>query len=447
MRIKIKKRFLIGIIVICVVILVFYFITRSIPEVEVAMVKRGTVLETIAEDGKTRLARKFIISMPIEGCLFRMDLEVGDNVEKGQVLAKIDDYELVQKINGLKAQLDEISAQIVGVDKAKPKPEEIKTAQLQMEASRLGLEKIGKDLEIARIDYEKQEIEYNRILELWKDKVVSDSSYDKANQLFKSAKEHLKQAEIQKKIAIKDLEMKEEIYKRVINSVNDNEYQREVFLAQRERIKSEINILEERILKTQIISPVKGPVIEKFIEDEQVLLAGTPLLVIGDISSLEVEVDILSEEIGKVRVGQDVRISGKGIGDNVLKGRVNTIYPAGFKKISSLGIEQQRVKTLISFDDNAVNIRPGVSVDVGIIIAQSSDTLRIPENAIFKYLDGWAVFIVKGNNVYIQKIQTGLSDTEYIEVKEGLEEGQLFVFLPSNELKPGMRIRPINKTL
>ena len=116
---------------------------------------------------------------------------------------------------------------------------------------------------------------------------------------------------------------------------------------------------------------------EKFIEDEQVLPPGAPLLAIGDLSSIEVEADILSEEIGVVRVGQGVEISGKALGGKIVHGKVKTIYPSGFKKISSLGIEQQRVKTLIAFDNSDIGLRPEVSVDVKIIIAESPDALRI----------------------------------------------------------------------
>ena len=135
-----RKRIVIIVGVLIVLGLIFYMIKGSDMEIEVARVERGPVSEFISEDGKTRLSRKYTINMPVEGRLLRMGLEVDDYVEKGRVVAGIDPYQMRQKLAGLKAQLDEIAAQIIGVDQAKPKPEDIEAARLRVDASRLRLE-------------------------------------------------------------------------------------------------------------------------------------------------------------------------------------------------------------------------------------------------------------------------------------------------------------------
>ncbi|MBN2372439.1 efflux RND transporter periplasmic adaptor subunit [bacterium] len=438
-----RKRIII-VACICVVFgLIFYMFKGSGMEIEVARVDRGYVSKFISEDGKTRLSKTYTFNMPVDGRLLRIDLDVGDYVEKGQVVARIDPYQMRQELAGLKAQLDEISALIIGVDQAKPKPEDIEAARLRVEASRLRLENAGKELEIARINLERRSRDYDRMKGLWKEKALSESSYDEAEQIYKSASERMEQADIQKKVASRELEVDGTNYRRILNSADDNEYQRGVYNAQRQRIKTEINITEDRLAKTEIISPVSGPVMEKFIEDEQVLPPGTPILTIGDLSSIEIEADILSEEIGEVRVGQDVEVSGKAIGGKNVYGKIKTIYPSGFKKISSLGIEQQRVKTLMEFDNSGAGIRPGVSVDVRIIVAKNPNALRIPEKSVFRLSDGWAVFVLKGKRVYLQAISTGLRNTEHVEIMDGLAEGQAFVLLPPNGLEPGMKIKPV----
>lgn len=440
-----KKKFIVGIIVCSAICLIIYLMTRSSLELEVARAGRGSVSEFIAEDSKTRLAQKYTIGMPIEGRVLRIDLEVGDHVEKDQIVARIDPYSIMQRLEGLKAELKEISARITGVDEAKPKSEDIDAARLRVEVSKLKLENARRDLEIAQIDYTIQKRDYDRIDKLWKDNAIAQSVYDKADQLYKSSQERLEQAKIQSAVASRDLELNEAVYKRVLNSVDDNEYQREVYLAQIEKTKSEINILQDNLSKTQISSPVSGPVIEKFVEDELVLQPGTPLLAVGDLNSIEIEADILSEEIPRVRVGQEVEISGKALGGNSVKGRVKTIYPSGFKKISSLGIEQQRIKTLISFDNSDPGLRPGVSLDVKIIVAKAHDVLHVPEKAVFRHSGTWAVFVIRNNRAYIQEIKTGLKNTDYVEVTEGLAKDQIFVLNPPNALKPGMKVKPVYK--
>ena len=64
----------------------------------------------------------------------------------------------------------------------------------------------------------------------------------------------------------------------------------------------------------------------------------------------------MSEEVGRIEAGDPVEIFGKALQGQTLQGEVTRIYPAAFKKISSLGIEQQRVKVLIAYDPSSIMI-------------------------------------------------------------------------------------------
>ena len=181
-------------------------------------------------------------------------------------------------------------------------------------------------------------------------------------------------------------------------------------------------------------------VLEKYIEDRRVLLAGEPLLKIGDMDSIEIESDVLSEEIGPMRVGNRVEIKGKALQDRVVFGTVKRIYPSGFMKISSLGVEQQRVRTIIEFDNSEIQLRPGTSVDVRIITAQSENALAIPDRALFRHQEDWALFIVNGDVAELIAVEVGLRNDDWAEIVSGVEEGTLIVSELKNDLVDGLKV-------
>ena len=99
----------------------------------------------------------------------------------------------------------------------------------------------------------------------------------------------------------------------------------------------------------QIRAPVTGRVLKIIQESEAVVQAGTPLLEIGDPVDLEIVADLLSTDAVQIKPGSPVRIDGWG--GPPIQGRVTRVDPAGFLKVSALGIEEQRVRVTIDFVD------------------------------------------------------------------------------------------------
>ncbi|MFO7974662.1 MAG: efflux RND transporter periplasmic adaptor subunit, partial [Candidatus Hydrogenedentota bacterium] len=195
-------------------------------------------------------------------------------------------------------------------------------------------------------------------------------------------------------------------------------------------------------------APVDSVLLEKHIEDSRVLQAGTPLMRLGDMTTIEVESDILSEEITRISEGDPVEISGKALGERTIMGEVTRIYPSGFEKISALGIEQQRVKILISFDNSEVHLRPGTSVDIRVITNHHKDVAAVPERATFKNNGDWAVFKVQNGRAKLTPVTIGLKNDEWAEIVEGVQPGDTIITERKNDLEDGVRIdpAPLNKT-
>jgi HlyD family secretion protein len=102
------------------------------------------------------------------------------------------------------------------------------------------------------------------------------------------------------------------------------------------------------------------------VSNEQFLSAGTPLVETGRLEDLEVEADVLSLDVVDVRPGDPVEIYGPTIGRDPAPGKIERIEPAGFTKISSPGVEQQRVKVIIDIDpEDLVRLRNEKNLGVG----------------------------------------------------------------------------------
>ena len=425
--------------------------------IEMGTPVQRTVREYIAEEAKTRLAKEYVVDLPVSGTVERIPWEIGDHVEAGEVLARMDSYALEQQVRGLESRITQVRAQIEGVDTAKPKPEDLEATRVRVHEITDALRIAEKENSIAQIDFAEAEKEFSRAQKLLAEGVASESQYDEAERRFKVLEQNIERSKLATEAAQKGLEIAKLESKRVIGSVDDNEYMREAYKAEIAYLEAQLNVLRKDLEKTEIQAPVSGPILEKYVDDRRVLLAGTPLLKMGDLASMEIECDVLSEEVGRVRVGNPVEIIGKAVQqreegttpanpnnaeDRFLPGAVKRVYPSAFMKISSLGIEQQRVKTLIDFDNRGLHLRAGTRVDVRIITDAHDKVLAVPERATFRRRNQWYVFVAHDGKARLTPVVLGLKNDQWAEIMSGLARVDTIVTEPKNDLEDGMRVAP-----
>jgi HlyD family secretion protein len=198
----------------------------------------------------------------------------------------------------------------------------------------------------------------------------------------------------------------------------------------------------------ELTSPVNGVVLERAISNEGPLATGTLLMRIGRWEDLELEADVLSQEVVQVKVGDPVEVFGPAIGPKPAKAQVSRIYPAGFTKISSLGVEQQRVKVIMKFlPEDLAWLRKdrelGVDfrVRVRIITDEKPAALVIPRSAVFRGSGGqWKVFAIRDGLATETNIELGLTNDEFVEVTKGITAGERVVLAPESSLTNGTRV-------
>jgi HlyD family secretion protein len=191
----------------------------------------------------------------------------------------------------------------------------------------------------------------------------------------------------------------------------------------------------------EIRSPVSGRVLKIVQESEAVVAAGAPLIEIGDPADLEVVADLLSTDAVQVQVGAPVRVDGWG--GAPIAARVARIDPAGFTKISALGIEEQRVRTTIDFSDPAETwsrLGHDYRVIVHVSVWTGDNVLTVPVGALFRRGDDWAVFALRDGRAQTVPLRIGHRSARAAEILSGLSDGDEVILHPSDRIRDGVSL-------
>jgi HlyD family secretion protein len=191
----------------------------------------------------------------------------------------------------------------------------------------------------------------------------------------------------------------------------------------------------------QIRAPVTGRVLKINQESEAVVQAGTPLIEIGDPLDLEVVADLLSSDAVQIKPGAPVRIDGWG--GSALQGRVTRVDPAGFLKVSALGIEEQRVHVTIDFVDPPEawsSLGHDFRVIVHVSTWNAENVLQVPVGALFRKGDDWAVWSVRDGRARASPVTIDHRNGRTAEVVSGLSEGDRVVLHPSDRITEGTAV-------
>jgi HlyD family secretion protein len=157
---------------------------------------------------------------------------------------------------------------------------------------------------------------------------------------------------------------------------------------------------------------------------------------------VEIAVDLLSTDAVHVKPGDTALVDGWG-GSNNLKARVKRIEPAAFTKVSALGIEEQRVKTILEIIDPPsqwVGLGHQYRVFVRITIWQSDNALHVPLSALFRHDGKWAVFRVDGGVAKVKEVTIGRITSDDVQILNGLSEGETVIVHPSELVTDGVRV-------
>lgn len=381
--------------VLIVVLLIWGFWPQPV-FVEAIEAKRAPLTITIEEEGRTRVVDRYIISAPIDGVACRQQLDVGDEVTQGQVLLGITPLE----------------SQVLD-------PRSRAQTRAQVAAAESALHAAEQQAEAAEAAAKLAVIEHERLKPLVEKGVISTDAYDKAATEVEITAAARRSADFQVEVAKYELQAATTVLEYTAASRGEP---------------------AERL---PVVSPVDGRVLKVTRECEGPVRTGDMLIEVGDPTVLEVEVDVLSADAVKIKPGMKVLFDRWG-GEEPLEGIVRIIEPVGFTKISALGVEEQRVLIISDFTSPAEQwqrVGDGYRVEARFILWYEEDVLQIPASSLFRYKQGWAVFVVENNHALRRMVKVGQRNGLVAQILEGVSEGEEVVNHPSDDVEDGRRIK------
>jgi len=194
---------------------------------------------------------------------------------------------------------------------------------------------------------------------------------------------------------------------------------------------------------TTVDAPIDGVILKRMRESESIVPAGEPLLEVGDPHRLEIVSDLLSTDAVRVKPGARALIEQWG-GEQRLDARVRRVEPAGFTKVSALGVEEQRVNVVLDFVDPAAAfaaLGDAYRVEVRVVLWEGKDVLRVPTSALFREGEGWAVYRINDGRAHRTPVELGHQTGQEAEVVSGLDEGARVILHPADTLADGSHVR------
>jgi HlyD family secretion protein len=369
---------------------------RPVP-VDIAPVARTAMDVTVEDEGKTRVRHVYTLSAPIAGKVLRTPRHVGDRVIADETIVAV----MQATAPGLLdvRTREELQASLAAADAA--------VTYAEHEVHR-----IEAALEFARGELQRAEDLFGR-------NVVAASKLDQARVDVTTNEHALASAKAQLEVRRSE---RSSIAARLIDASGDADP-------------------ADPAWGIQLRAPVSGQVLAILQESEAVVQAGAPLIEIGDPLDLEVVADLLSTEAVQVEAGAAVRIDGWG--GPPIRGRVARIDPAGFTKVSALGVEEQRVRAIVELvDPPEARARLGhdFRVIVHISLWSSADALTVPVSALFRSAGDWAVFAIRDGRARTTIVEIGQRNNRMAEVLGGLSAGDMVVLHPSDRVADGVAV-------
>ena len=370
--------------------------------VDVMTLERGNITVTVPANGVLEEVEKQTIYAESSAKVLSIEVEEGDYVTAGQVLALLDGEDLEIQL--------EIKKQVLAMNK-------------------IDLEK----------DYQGEELRRNHRLESSL-AIMEDAkeNLDRSNKLFEHG-------------AISQQEQKnnERAYEEALRNYKEAEVNLDTFKLDIEKMKKNIAIteleiaeIEKRIEKQEgkIVSSINGVVTAIHVEEGSFVNTTNPSFVISNIEDLSIGIYVNEYDIGKVAVGQEVEIETDAVRGKVFKGFVEKIAPVA-KAMTSGQTNETVVYVDIKVEESDNLLKPGFSVKTKIISQEEEGVLTVPFDAILTETNGAKViFKVKDNIIHKVEVQTGIESDFDVELIGGLEEGDVFVLNPSMTMEDGMKV-------
>lgn len=387
---KKKKYIVLGAIFLVIVIVIAVVASskkEKMVDVQTEKVKKHNITQVVTATGKIQAETKVVISSEVSGELVALPFKEGEEVKKGDLVVKI-------KQDAYAPQIQEQNAQVNVAES---------------------------NLKINEVTVQKNKLEYDRIQELQKKGLASQS----------------------------DLDNSRLNYEQSLAQLNSNRANINLSKTGLAKIKYDIS-------KTTIYAPMSGTVTQLNNEVGEKVLGtsfnqGTGIMTISDLSSMECQIDVSETDVSLINIGDTARIKVDAFPDRTFTGYVYEIANTATSK--GLGTQEEVVNFIVKVRiiDKDNELRPGMSCTVDVEVEKKNNVIAVPIQSITvredmtlnnnqmdaenenlqrktdskkdkKIKPQEIVFIVENGVAKKRNVKTGISDDTYIEISEGLQD-------------------------
>jgi HlyD family secretion protein len=464
-----NKKLIIGagaIVVIGVVIGVSVSRRNDLPEVQSAKVERRAALEAkVTANGEVRPPRFENLQSEVTGRITDVFVKEGDMVKKGTPLLRVDPTQQQSLTSiqeaALRAQQAEVQNQVSALT----------TAENAVNTARASLSTFQADLDRANVERNNLEIELKRATELLESGIGSRRDYDAAKMRFESAnasvtaaKARVEQAQVQ----IKDTDIRVDQAKTAIEAAKARA------ASQQANLEQQSDLLRKTTKYATIDGVVGGPIVQVG-TFALANFSSTQLMLIADMSTINVDVNVDETDIANVKLDQKAKVKVDALGETEIEGKVVEISQTAktrsgqtIAQTSTTGSQEAKdfkvVIRLVNMREDVRNrLRPGMSATATISTDRRENVIVVPLQALverdpdqIKTGSGAAptpaaaqnknqnpkdkkpvkgVFAIQNNKTVFTPVETGITGDNDIEIKSGLNEGQEIVTGPYRQLR------------
>ncbi|ADQ14206.1 efflux RND transporter periplasmic adaptor subunit [Halanaerobium hydrogeniformans] len=342
-----------------------------------------------------------------QGEIIDIYVEEGQNIEAGEVLAKLDDREIRNNLS--QAEMAKQETELA-----------YKKAELSLENSKNNLVQSRAALNEAKSDLEQWRKDYQRDKKLYEEDVIArvkfeqkENQYLKARSRVESLEAALNIARTAITIAESDLEIRE---------------------SQLNRAESELENARIRLDNTEVKAPFSGIILDKISEKGEMAASSQPIFLVSkSVEQIEVESHIGMSDLNKIAIGTEAEITFSNLKGEKFRTEISEISP-----ISNPQNRTPKIKFKI--DNREQVLKDGMAASLKIIADKIENELIIPNQAIFEFRDQAHVYVIKDSQAELRKIEPGISDGHSTVVEGGLNENEIVAVSNINELRDGAAV-------
>jgi HlyD family secretion protein len=468
-----NKKIIIGagaIVVIGVVIGVSVSRRNDLPEVQTAKVERRAALEAkVTANGEVHPIQFISLQAEVPGRVTDVYVKEGDVVKRGAALLRVDPTQIESATSiqeaALRAQQAEVQNQVSAQT----------AAENAVNNARASLTTFQADLDRANVERNNLELELKRATDLLESGIGSRRDYDAAKMRFESAnasvtaaKARVEQAQVQ----IKDADIRVDQSKTAIEAAKARA------ASQQANLEQQSDLLRKTTQKATIDGVIGGPIVQVGTY-ALANFSSTQLMLIADMSAINVKVNVDETDITNVKLDQKVKVKVDALGETEIEGKVVEISQTAqdrsgrtIAQTSSSGSQEAKdfkvtIRLVNMSEETRNRLRPGMSATAVISTDRRENAIAVPLQALVerdpdqikagsgatptpaatqnqnqnqnknpkdkKPVKG--VFAIQNNKTVFTPVETGITGDNDIEIKSGLNEGQEIVTGPYRQLR------------